>query len=445
MVLGISAVVMFQVVDTFYVGMLGADELAAMSFTFPVGFAIMSIAMGLGLGTTATIAQAIGHGDRTRVRRLTTHALLLAVAIVSLVAALGLLTRNWLFGELLGAPQRLLPLIRDYIDVYLACVGFLVVPMVGNSAIRATGDTKTPSLIMVVAGGVNVVLDPLFIFGWGSFPALGLFGAALATAVSWVITFAWAIYVLHRRERMLEWRWPRLNELLDSWRSLLKIGLPAAGSNLLIPLGQMVLTRIAAGFGPLSVAAFGVGTRIESIAMIGVFAMSTALTPFVAQNFGADQIDRVKGALSYAVKCCLLLGAGSAVLLGLLAEPLAGLFSDSATVAKGGALYLQSVPWSYAALGVGVIVPTLLNALSRANQGALLTVARLFLFVVPCSYVGAKLWDFQGLLIGLGVGNTLVGLSSWWIGRTILSGVLQRPVAPKPALVEPRHGVPPLY
>lgn len=420
-VFGLTAMLLFQVMNTFFVGMLGAEELAAISFTFPVTFAVMSIGMGIGLATTAVIAQAIGQGDTSRVKQLTTHALLLSGIVTTVVAGFGIGAEKLLFMQLLGAPVRMLPLIQEYMTVYFASVAFLVIPMVGNSALRATGDTKTPSVIMIVAGVANAVLDPLLIFGWGPFPRLGLFGAASASGIAWVVTFVWALYVLHAREGMIDWTLPKWRELRESWRIILAIGLPAVGANLLIPIGQMFLTRMVSEFGALSVAAFGVGTRIESLAMIGVFAVSTALNPLVAQNFGARQLGRVNEALGVAIKFCLVLGVGSALALFLFALPVARLFSDSDEVARSASLYLRTVPWSYGLFGIGMTIPTLLNALSRANRSVVLTVLRLFVCVLPCSYLGARWFGFYGLLLGLTAGNLLIGLISWVVARrTIL-------------------------
>lgn len=421
-VFGLTAMLLFQVVNTFFVGMLGPEELAAISFTFPVTFAVTSIAMGIALATTAVGAQAIGQGDTSRLKRLTTHALLLAILVTLTVSALGMAGEELLFVQLLGAPVRMMPLIQEYMTVYFASIVFLVIPMVGNSAIRATGDTKTPSVIMIVAAIGNAVLDPILIFGAGPIPSLGLHGAALASAIAWLITCFWAIYVLHARD-MLEWARPQWAELRESWRMILTIGIPAAGAGLLIPVGQMVLTRFASHYGPLSVAAFGVGTRIESLAMIGVFSVSTALNPLVAQNYGARKLARVNEALGVTIKFCLILGLGTALTLFVFATPLARVFSESDDVANRASLYLKTVPWSYGLLGIGMAVPTLLSALSRANRGAVLTVVRLFVCVLPMSYLGSELYGFHGLLLGLVTGNLLVGLISWAVARRTLQDV----------------------
>ena len=150
MVLGIAAIMLFQIADTYYVGRLGPSALAAMSFTFPVTFIVFSVAMGLGIGTTSAIARAIGTGDEHKVKVLTTHALTLSVCVVSIVGVIGLLSLDPIF-HALGASDDSLVLIRQYMVPWLMGVGLLVIPMVGNSAIRATGDTRTPSIVMMIA------------------------------------------------------------------------------------------------------------------------------------------------------------------------------------------------------------------------------------------------------------------------------------------------------
>ena len=160
MIWGVLSVLAFSLADTYFVAQLGTKELAAMSFTFPVVTILGSIAMGLGTGASSVIARVIGRGEHQQVQRLTTDSLLLSLLIVSILASLGLITINPLFATL-GAELELLPLIRDYMNIWYLGMVFLVVPMVGNSVIRASGNTVLPSLIMTLAAGVNILVDPL--------------------------------------------------------------------------------------------------------------------------------------------------------------------------------------------------------------------------------------------------------------------------------------------
>ena len=307
MAFGIAAIILFTVVDTFYVGRLGAEQLAAMGFTFPISYIVMSIAMGLSVGTSSTIARAIGEGHQLRVQRLATDGLGLAFLIVTCFSLIGLTNLNTIF-SMIGAKGEILELISDYMIPWCLGVGLLVIPMVGNGAIRATGDTKTPATIMVIAGIVNIVLDPFLIFGIGPFPRLELQGAALATVVSWGVTFTASLWILGKREGMIRLPIFDPKHSFDSWRQILHIGIPAAGTNMMEPLSMAVITRMISGYGKEAVAAFGVGGRLEALSLIGIWALSMAMTPFVGQNFGAGNSDRIRGALRFGLK--ILTGVG---------------------------------------------------------------------------------------------------------------------------------------
>jgi len=243
MAFGFLAVLLFSIVDTFFVGQLGTEELAAIGFTFPVGFLVMSVGMGLGVGTASVLSRAIGAGRVGKAQRLATDALLLAAAIIIPVAAVGLATVDLLFGAM-GARGRVLKLVHDYMDIWYLGVPMLVIPMVGNSAIRATGDTRTPAIVMGVAGVINLILDPLMIFGLLGFPRLEVKGAALATAIAWVFTLATALWLLIRREKLLDLSWQPLATRLRSWREILYVAGPAAGTSMVVPLSGTVLTGL---------------------------------------------------------------------------------------------------------------------------------------------------------------------------------------------------------
>lgn len=178
MTFGMVAILMFNLVDTFFISLLGTEALAAISYTFPVTFAVNCITMGIGMGLSTNIGRLLGQDQSIVAARFSSHGLLLAVLLVALASTLGLFTIEPLF-LFLGAEQSLLPLIHQYMDIWYLTIPLLVVPMAGNSAIRATGDTKTPAKIMMLAGLINGVLDPLLIFGYGPFPELAFRGRPL--------------------------------------------------------------------------------------------------------------------------------------------------------------------------------------------------------------------------------------------------------------------------
>jgi putative MATE family efflux protein len=421
MLIAVLTMVVFNLVDTAFIGRLGTNELAAISFTFPVVLVINSLAQGLGVGASAVISRAIGRGDWYRVQRLTTDSLALAVMVVLLFAALGLSTINPLF-RLLGATPEVLPLIRQYMVFWYIGVIFVVIPMVGNAAIRATGDTRTPAIIMMVAAGVNIVLDPLLIFGLGGFPGLGITGAALATVIARATTMGASLWVLARRERMVVWTSPKLGEVWNSWKQVLYVGLPAAGTNVLVPVSTGIITGMVATYGPAAVAALGVGSRVESLGMGVIMALSSVLTPFVGQNWGASRLDRVKLSVRYVQRFSMLWGAALLGILAVLGRNIALLFNDDPMVVATLADYLWIVPLSYGLLGVLMLGNATLNALNRPFQSALLTLLRLFVLYVPLAFVGSALFGLRGIFVAAALANVLAGIAAYLWLRWILAG-----------------------
>ena len=419
MAFGIAAIILFTVVDTFYVGRLGTEQLAAMGFTFPISYIVMSIAMGLSVGTSSTIARAIGEGHQLRVQRLATDGLGLAFLIVTCFSLIGLTNLNAIF-SMIGAKGEILELISDYMIPWCLGVGLLVIPMVGNGAIRATGDTKTPATIMVIAGIVNIVLDPFLIFGIGPFPRLELQGAALATVVSWGVTFTASLWILGKREGMIRLPIFDPKQTFDSWKQILHVGIPAAGTNMMEPLSMAVITRMISEYGKEAVAAFGVGGRLEALSLIGIWALSMAMTPFVGQNFGAGNSDRIRAALRFGVRFSLVWGGVVFTVLYLLSGIIAPIFNDNKAVIASVILFLQIIPISYAMYGISTLVNSTFNALGKPLQASLVIILHLFVFVLPLAYLGSKVYGLKGIFVGIAVGNAVVGIIAYLMVQKFL-------------------------
>ncbi len=411
MIFGMVGIVTFNLVDTFFVGQLGTQELAALSFTFPIIMVIGSLAMGIGTGASAVISQAIGRGDNHRVKRLTTDSLILSFLLVAFFVALRMMTIEPLF-RFLGADPGIIPLIREYMVIWYPGVLFLIIPMVGNSAIRATGDTKTPSAIMLLAVFVNIILDPLLIFGLGPFPMLGLTGAAIATVVSRAITLVVAMWVLYYRDSMMTFELPALKEVIDSWKSILHIGLPVAGTRLLYPIAMGVIISLVASYGHEAVAAFGVGIRIEFFALTVVFALSTVMGPFVGQNWGARRFERVNLGVRYSTVFSLVWGVAIFAMLALCDDP---------QVISIIMLYLWIVPIGYALFGVFQISTMTLNVLNRPGPAAVLMIIQMFILYIPLAYLGSYLFGLAGIFAAIVLAYSLSGIASHFVLKRVLA------------------------
>ena len=420
------AVIGFNLTDTAFLGRVGTAELAAISFTFPVVLIVGSIGQGLGTGMSAVISRAIGGGNSAEVQRITTHSLTLALLVVVVFSTAGLLTIDPVF-RALGADAETLPLIRDYMTLWYIGVVFLIIPMTGNHAIRATGDMKTPAAIMIVSSVANLVLDPLLIFGIWIFPEMGITGAALATVIARAVSLTAALWVLVRRERMVSFTKPRLDELWESWKKILYIGLPAAGTQLLIPVSLGVITGIVAGYGPEAVAALGVGTRVELFGFGVVVALGVILTPFIGQNWGAGRVDRLRRAVVLAQRFVVLWGLGLFVLLALLGGTIARVFTDDPAVVSVARDFLWIAPMGYGLMGLLMISSSALNALHKPLQSTALSAMRVFVLYLPLAVLGSNLIGVNGVFGAAVAASGLSGLAAFVLARRRISDIERGP------------------
>ena len=413
MIWGVFAIVGFNIIDTYFVGQLGTNELAAMSFTFPVVTLLGNVSMGLGAGAASVISRAIGEGERYKVKRLTTDSLTLSLLIVGILVVLGLATIDPVFTAL-GAKAEILPLIRQYMEIWYLGVIFLVVPMVSNNAINATGNTLITSMVMTLAGIVNSVLDPILIFGVGAIPAMGLQGAALATVISRAITLVASLFVLHYREQMICWELPNFKVILRNWQNILYIGMPAAGTNMITPISLTFITSLMASYGTAAVAGFGVASKVEIFSIILPLALSAGFAPFVGQNWGAKKYDRVYLGLRLGFQFCLFWGVMMAIALGIGGSWVASIFDKDPEVVKVAAKYLLIVPMSYGAAGIILISRVTFNALGKPLLSLFMTIARMLFLYVPLAYLGSWLFGLDGIFAAACFANFAVGIGAYF-------------------------------
>ncbi|KAA1161838.1 MATE family efflux transporter [Pseudoalteromonas distincta] len=423
MIFGMITLMMFNIVDTFFISLLGTEPLAAVSFTFPVTFTVISLAIGLGIGTSAVIAKALGSNKIDEARFDASISLMVGVVLVIVLSSVGYLLIDPIF-TLLGAGAQVLPLIHEYMNVWFIGSVFLITPMIGNSVLRASGGTKTPSIVMGGAGLINAVLDPILIFGFGPVPALGIQGAAIASVVAWSVAVVIILYILAVKKRLLSLKAGK-QTVTGAIRKILKIGLPAAGANMLTPVAMAVMTALVAHHGPEAVAAFGVGSRIESIASILVLALSMTLPPFVSQNFGAGKLCRVKEAYTGTLKFVMVWQFAIYVLLIAFSGVISQLFGKEQAVIDVIKLFIYTIPLSYGLQGVIILSNSSFNALHKPMNALVLSVIRLFIFYVPFAYIGNEIAGLLGLFIGAAIGNLFTAIVAYkWFMKKLeaLSG-----------------------
>ncbi len=338
---GMLAIMIFNVTDTFFVSKLGTDQLAAMGFTFSVVMMVGALTMGFSTGATSIVSRAIGSGDFPKARRTVTDGLFLTVLVALIVSIIGFFNITPIF-TLLGASGKVLFHIKKYMTVWFAGVIVAVMPPLSDDCLRASGDTVRPFYVMTICGLLNLILDPILIFGWGPFPAMGIQGAAIATIIARFFGMSASLYFLHFRARLIEMSLPNIQELIESWKLIIYLGIPAALTKILVPFSQAFYIKMAVFSGGVSaVAALAAGTRIEIFIAIFAMAYEIAIIPFVGQNYGAGKHNRVDVVRSMNVSLAMIYSSIAFLVLFFAADGLSSIFSDVPEVKTMCAMYLS--------------------------------------------------------------------------------------------------------
>lgn len=419
MLIGMMGIVVFNLVDTYFVGRLGVQQLAAMSFTFPVVMFINSISHGVGIGTSSLIARNIIAIDRDNVKVMAGRALLLGVLVIIVFVIIGELTIDPLF-RALGANNELLGYIHDYMRIWYFGVPFVVIPQIGNNILRGSGDTFTPGMIMLNSAVINVILDPLLIFGIGPFPEMGLQGAALATVISRSVSMAIVLYLLINRHNLITLRFGLLKEIFQTWKQVVYIAGPASLAMLITPISIGFITRIISGFGKEAVAAFGVASRIEMFALMVISALGSVMIIFIGQNISKMKYDRINEAIRLSARFSLLWGVVVYALLLFLGRSVANIFTNDIQVIEVTRNYFMIIGAGYGALGLVMLSTSSFNGMNKPYPSAMFSIIRTLILYVPLAWVGAKLFGLNGVFWAGLIANIMVGFSAfYYLKRTL--------------------------
>ncbi|MFK7818479.1 MAG: MATE family efflux transporter, partial [Planctomycetaceae bacterium] len=339
--LGLIFQTMYNVVDSFYAGKISTEALAAMGVGFPVFLLIIATGGGLSRGASALIANAIGAGERDQQTRFVAQAYSLAVLSAIALTVVGFLAGPGLF-RFLGADGEYLDLALRYMRPIFAGAIFFVLTSLSNAILVASGDSKTFSKVLVTGFFLNLILDPWFLYGGFGLPAMGIAGIAWATVLIQFFSASFLLSVVIRR-KLLDLRCGLRSFVPDlkTYARILQQAIPATFNILSVALGFFAVNYFIKSFGKPTVAAFGVTTRIEQIALMPTFGISSAIMALVGQNNGAKNYARVRESMRVCVAAGLILSVTTSALIFVFARPLLRLFTDDIEVIDIGQNYVH--------------------------------------------------------------------------------------------------------
>ncbi len=404
---GLMTMFMSDLVDMYFLSLLGEVEIAAaVGFAGSILFFTVSLNIGLSIACSALVSKAIGSGEHGISRETVTHSWVSAVLLtIPLTAMIWLLIPSLL--KALGAEGRALALASDYLFIIILSMPLLAIAMSASGVMRALGDAKGAMWLTVLGGIVNVVLDPIFIFGFG----LGVEGAAIATVISRMAMVAYGYYVVVHKYQMLGKFC--LSNYLAGFSNYIKIAVPAVLTNLSTPIGVAYVTYAMAEFGDSAVAGNAIISRIQPVAFAGLFALSGIVGPIAGQNFGAKRVDRVYSTLYESIRLILIYCLVVCLLLWLLKPVLVPLFGASDDANQLVFLFCNGLSLMFVFNGVTFSTNALFNNLGLAHLATIMNFLKATVFTIPFVYAGSRLGGAEGILWGLFIGTVVAGSLGW--------------------------------
>jgi putative MATE family efflux protein len=381
-VIGVAAIMSVGIIDAYFIGQLGSAPLAAISFIFPVTVAFTSLGVGVMVGINSVVARALGEGDFAKAAQRANFGIVFA-CLVGLFMGAGLwLGSDAIFG-LMNAPAHLMPLIHAYMMPY-ACAFPLSLAIMGfNGVLRGQGEAKRTSTVSITFAAANWVLNPILITGAFGFEGFGIAGSAYATGIGWAMGVVMAVWLLKGTPLPLALGMLKGANLMNPARAIIKVGLPAAFSNAINPLGLAVLTSQIALTSEAAVAGFGAAGRLQSFVIVPLLGLSGAIGAIVGQNWGAGRIDRAREAVLYAGGFCIVWGLLVAIGVVAAGQSFARIFTEDPAVIREFDLYLRIAAWGYAGFGLLIVGNGIMNAVDKAGFALGQSTLRVFGVMLP--------------------------------------------------------------
>tara|TARA_B100000886_G_scaffold283556_1_gene207864 strand:+ start:340 stop:1740 length:1401 start_codon:yes stop_codon:yes gene_type:complete len=385
--LGMGIHTFYNLADMYFIGKLGGQEIAAIAFNMPIFFLILGLTMGLGSGVTASVARYIGQKDKIKADHCAEHAIIIAYFISITFTALGLI-----FGKsiliFLGAKDFILIQAWDYLFYITLGLPFMVFSAFFRSVLAGEGDMKFPMIVAGLGTILNIILDPIFIFDlkdYGGFGLnLGVKGAALATVVSQLFTFTIFVFMLFvKKYSYITYNIKKFKPSKLIFMNIVKVGVPASLSMVIMALGQAVFNKILIFYSPQTVAAYQVAGRIDMLIFLPIFAIAGAMTTLVGMFYGANKIKELIYIVKYGLVSSFIVTIFSSAVIYKFAHKLSSFFTNDRQVIDVSVGFLQLLCFIYPFIAIAITSGRIMQGLGKGIPVLFITLVRVVVISAP--------------------------------------------------------------
>lgn len=396
--IGMTVQALYNIVDTFWVGKIGAGEaIAALTICFPIQMIMIAIASGTGIGLTSVISRRLGENKLKEAYNSAEHGLMIVVLYGILVTSLGLVNVNTLL-QVFGATPELFQLSRDYIYIIIMGSILLFFAIISGSIIQAEGNSGTPMKSMIIGAVTNMILDPFLIFGIGPFPELGVKGAAIATVISQFLSCGVNFrYLFLSKQTKLAITLQEFNINLHILAEIYRVGLPSMVMQLVNSIIIVVLNWILGGYGYRAIGAMGIYFNVQSLIFMPIMGLNQGLIPIVGFAYGAKRLDRM---IETVKKASII--AFSIMLIGffgfqLIPNLIIAVFNKDPELVEMGVICMRNISILLPFVGPSIIMTSSFQAIGKGFTAMWLSLLRQVVLLLPALLILPKYWGLKGV------------------------------------------------
>lgn len=410
---------LYNVVDSIFVARLSEDALAALSLAFPIQTILIAVAVGTGAGVSSLISRMLGQGDGRRASNAAEHVLFLAFVYGLAAGIIGVFfSRNLI--EFFTGNEVLIDYGSRYIRIILIGSTAMFIPMIANHILRGEGNAFIPMITMLIGSILNIILDPLLIFGYGGFPRMGVEGAAIATVFARVASGMFVVLMLFRGNNQVKLDIRNFRFDLSIMRQIYQVGFPAMVMQILASFMIGGLNIILAGYSTMAIAAMGIYFRLQSFVFMPVFGLNHGYLPIVGYNYGQNNPERMKKTIKYGMIIGFAFTTAGFVIFQTMTIQLLRLFSDNPELLRIGNRALKTISLSFPIVGPAVVGATTFQAIGRGMPSLILSLLRQIVLILPLAFIMGRIGGLDLLWYSFPIAEAAAAvMMALWLKATL--------------------------
>jgi putative MATE family efflux protein len=423
---GMGIQTLYNLVDMIFIGRLGGQAIAGIAFNMPLFFLVLGLTMGLGTGVTSSIARFIGQDNKKEADNSAEHAIVMGIVISIFLCSLGLMFGKTIL-SFFGAEGDILFIAWEYLHVMCVGMPFMIFSGFFRSILAGEGDMKFPMMVAGLGTVLNIILDPIFIFDLENYGGigfgLGVAGAAMATVISQVIVFCVFIYMLFVKEHSyITFRLKDFSFSTDIIWDIVKVGLPASLSMIVMAIGQGVFNKILIHFSADTVAAYQVAGRLDMLVFLPIFSIAASLTTLVGMFFGAKEYDALRFTIRYGIVSAFCITLLSSAFIYIFADLMVGFFTDDDLIISIAVSFLKLFSMVYPLIAIAITTGRVLQGLGKGLPVLIITIVRVLGVSAPLAlffifYLGKPVeWVWYSMMASTVVAFSI---SMVWLFSTV--------------------------